>query len=256
MCYIVNTLEKQANNYIYGRHPVEELLKTSPKKINKIFLREGVRKPDIATIMTLTSVHRIPVVSISKKKVIDLVGDVNDQGIIAESSPTEYLELDQWVEGLDMSKNPAVFVLDEITDPHNMGAILRTAAAVGIAGVIIGKHNQVPINGTVWKTSAGMAGHVPIVRVTNINATLISLKKSGFWICGLSAHGDPLWKQDLAMPVIFVVGSEGEGIHMQTLKQCDFAISIPMQKGVESLNASVSTAIVGYEWLRQNSKFK
>lgn len=254
MWYSFFTLEPETNNFIYGKHPVLELLKTHPKKVNKIFIREGMHKTDFKDIMELASLNRIPVSTANRKKLIDFIGEVNDQGVVAEASFVSYVELGDWIETVDLSKNPAVFLLDEITDPHNVGAILRTGAALGVAGVIIGKHNQSPINGTVWKTSAGMAGRVPIVRVSNINNAILKLKEVGFWICGMSMKGKSIWEQDLNMPVVFVVGNEGDGIRMQTLKHCDFKVSIPMTEGVESLNASVSTAIVGYEWKRQNNQ--
>lgn len=244
-------METQTNTYIYGRHPVEELLKTSPKKISKIFVREGIRIADMNVIMSIASANKIPVVNVNKKKINDLVGTVNDQGIIAEASFVSYADFDTWLAGLDLTKNPAVFLLDEITDPHNVGAILRTAAAIGVSGVIIGKHNQASINGTVFKTSAGYASRVPIIRVSNLNTAVLDLKKAGFWSYGLALEGESLWSQKFNAPSVFIIGNEGEGIRAQTLKHCDFKISIPMTNSVESLNASVSSAIVGYEWLRQ-----
>lgn len=248
----MNTLENESTNFIFGRHPVEEFLTAYPKRVSKVFIREGINKGDIPGIMQIASTNRIPVVTITKNKIATLVGDVNDQGILAEASLVSYLELKDWLKGVDISKNPAVFMLDEITDPHNVGAILRTAAAIGVAGVIIGKHNQSPVNGTVWKTSAGMAGRVPIVRVANINTAILELKDAGFWIFGLSMGGNSVWKEKFDSPSVFIMGSEGDGIRTQTLKHCDIKISIPMVDGVESLNASVSAAVVGYEWKRQN----
>lgn len=245
-------MEQESQNYIFGRHPVEELLVTHPKKVSKVFVREGVNKGDIKKIMEIASANKIPVTTITKNKIATLVGDVNDQGVIAEASLVTYLELKDWLKGIDLTKNPAVFLLDEITDPHNVGAILRTAAAIGVAGVIIGKHNQSPVNGTVWKTSAGMAGRVSIIRVANINTAILELKKVNFWVFGLSMNGNSIWKEKFDTPSVFVIGSEGDGIRAQTLKHCDIKISIPMVDGVESLNASVSAAVVGYEWKRQN----
>lgn len=245
-------MERETNNFIYGRHPVEELLATYPKKVSKIFLREGVNKGDLKKVMEIASANRIPVTTITKNKIATLVGDVNDQGIVAEASLVSYIELKDWLKTVDFSTNPSVFLLDEITDPHNVGAILRTAAAIGVAGVVIGKHNQSPVNGTVWKTSAGMAGRVPIVRVANINTAILELKDAGFWIFGLAMGGTAMWREKFNVPSVFVIGSEGDGIRTQTLKHCDIKISIPMASGVESLNASVSAAVVGYEWKRQN----
>ncbi len=151
-------------------------------------------------------------------------------------------------------ENACIVILDELTDVHNVGAILRSAVATGVDAVVVAKHNQAPINDTVMHTSAYTANLIPIIE-SNINDAIRVLKEHKFWVHGLFMEGETtLWKSDLAGRVAIVVGSEGEGIHEGTKKLCDFALSIPMEKKVESLNASVSVAVALYERLRQITK--
>ncbi len=150
--------------------------------------------------------------------------------------------------------NACIVVLDELTDVHNVGAILRTSVATGVDAVVVSKHNQAPINDTVMRTSAYTADMIPVIEM-NVNDALRTLKENKFWVHGLFMQGDStLWKSDLTGRVAIVVGSEGDGIHDLTQKLCDFALSIPMDSKVESLNASVSAGIVLYERLRQISE--
>ncbi len=148
-------------------------------------------------------------------------------------------------------ENACIVILDELTDVHNVGAIMRSSVATGVDAVIVAKHNQAPINETVMHTSAYTADMIPVIEM-NVNDAIRLLKEHKFWVHGLFMDGaETLWKSDLAGRVGIVVGSEGEGIHEGTKKLCDFALSIPMDKKVESLNASVSVAVVLYERLRQ-----
>ena len=244
---------KENNEYIYGRNPVEELLKTNPEQIEKIFLRKGIKKHSLSDILSAASDNRIPVADVPGSKLFDMVGRVNDQGIVAAVSQAEYTEFEDWLETVQPTADTAVLLLDEIEDPHNFGAILRTAAAAGISAVIVAKHRQAPVNATVFKTSAGTAGRIPIVRAVNLNQAILTLKENSFWIAGLDMDGDLLWDQNFDVPMGFVIGNEGRGLRKKTSEHCDFLLSIPMQNRVESLNASVSAALVCYEWRRQRS---
>lgn len=241
-------------NYIYGIHPVEEALQNPEVSLEKIYVRQGQRsrsKP-IRQIEELASGRRVPVTEVSGKKLFELVGKVNDQGIVALLSGVVYQELDDWLAGLDMAGNPLILLLSEIEDVHNFGAILRSAAAAGVAGVVVPKHRQAPVNAAVFKTSAGTAGKVPIVRVTNMNQSIGLLKEAGFWLAGLDGNSrQTIWQGRYDMPVAVVVGSEGSGIRKKTLELCDFRLRIPMQSQVESLNASVSAAVLLFEIRRQ-----
>lgn len=240
--------------HIYGRKPVEEQLVRQPRHVEAVWVKDSMPTGPLQVIIRLASEHRIPVKSVPGRKLSELVGPVNDQGVVATLSAVEYAEFDDWLATVDVAANPVVMALDELEDVANFGAILRTAAAAGVAGVIVPKHRQAPVNATVFKTSAGTVGLVPIVRVTNLNLALRDLKDAGFWVCGLDAAAPlPAWKQDLVMPLVIIVGSEGEGIRQKTLETCDIRLSYPMTNGVESLNASVSAALLCYEAVRQRA---
>jgi 23S rRNA (guanosine2251-2'-O)-methyltransferase len=246
---------ENSNQFIYGRKPVEEQLNSSPERIDKIYLKRDLKSSALAKIHSLASKNRIPVVEVPGSKLMDLVGQVNDQGIVAAISETEYIEFEEWLETIKPDNETAVLLLDEIEDPHNFGAILRTAAAAGITAVIVPKHRQAPVNAAVFKTSAGTAGRIPIVRAVNLNQAILKLKDHSFWIAGLDQNADSLlWEQTYDVPMAFVIGNEGRGMRQKTGEHCDFLLSVPMMNNVESLNASVSAALVCYEWRRQKMK--
>jgi 23S rRNA (guanosine2251-2'-O)-methyltransferase len=249
--------ESESNVYIYGRNPVVEVLNDKPQSVEKIFVRTTLRDSQLTEIFNLASQHRIPVSHVPGSRLYELVGGVNDQGVVALLSAARYQEFAEWMDTVDMGAYPGILLLDEIEDPHNLGAILRTAAAAGIDAVLVPKHRQAPINAAVYKTSAGTAGKIPIVRVGNLNQAIRDLKDAGFWIAGLAMEGNQeLWELEVDRPLAFVVGNEGNGIRKKTLEHCDFRISIPMQNNVESLNASVSAALISYEWMRKKSSSK
>jgi 23S rRNA (guanosine2251-2'-O)-methyltransferase len=243
---------KNSNIYIYGRNPIEEALTNEADRIEKIFVRDSLHDHQISTIFDFASSHRIPISHVPGTKLYDLVGDVNDQGVVALMSAISYQDFGSWIDEVDTSTYPAVLLLDEIEDPGNLGAILRTAAAAGLSAVLVPKHRQAPVNATVYKTSAGTAGRIPIVRVGNLNQAILKLKDAGFWIGGLDMDGDQnLWDLEVDRPLAFVIGNEGSGIRQKTLEHCDYHFQIEMQNNVESLNASVSAALLCYEWKRK-----
>ncbi|HLR24309.1 MAG TPA: 23S rRNA (guanosine(2251)-2'-O)-methyltransferase RlmB [Fodinibius sp.] len=244
--------DSNANIYIYGRNPLREALNTEAERVEKIFVRDSLRDAQLAEIFNLASQHRIPISHVPGAKLYELVGSVNDQGVAALMSAVSYYDFGQWLDGIDTSSYPAVLLLDGIEDPGNLGAILRTAAAAGIAAVLVPKHGQAPVNATVYKTSAGTAGRIPIVRAGNLNQAIMKLKDAGFWIGGLDMNGDTnLWDLQVDRPLAFVIGSEGSGIRQKTLEHCDYNFRIEMENRVESLNASVSSALLCYEWKRK-----
>ncbi|MDZ7689982.1 MAG: 23S rRNA (guanosine(2251)-2'-O)-methyltransferase RlmB [Balneolaceae bacterium] len=240
------------NIYIYGRNPIEEVLENDPNRVEKVFVRQSIHNRDVKKILTLSSNNRIPVSHVPGSKLYDLVGSVNDQGVVALMSAIEYQEFGPWLDAIDTSTYPGILLLDELEDPHNVGAILRSAAAAGIDAVLVPKHRQAPINATVFKTSAGTAGRIPIVRVGNLNQSILKLKDAGFWIGGLDQEGATrLWELEVDRPLAFVIGSEDTGVREKTLEHCDYIFSIPMQNRVESLNASVSAALLSFEWRKK-----
>jgi 23S rRNA (guanosine2251-2'-O)-methyltransferase len=244
--------QNDTNIYIYGRNPLKEALTNEAERIEKIFIRDSLHDSQLSTIFELASQHRIPISHVPGSKLYELVGQVNDQGVVALMSKISYQNFGSWLDSVDTSAYPAILLLDEIEDPGNMGAILRTAAAAGISAVLVPKHRQAPVNATVYKTSAGTAGRIPIVRVGNLNQTIMKLKDEGFWIGGLDMTGDQeLWDLEVDRPLAFVIGNEGSGISQKTLEHCDYRFRIPMENNVESLNASVSAALLCYEWRRK-----
>lgn len=244
--------EADTNIYIYGRNSVREALQNETERIDKIFVRDSVHDSQISTIFKLASQHHIPISHVPGSKLYDLVGSVNDQGVVAFMSEINYRNFGEWLDSIDTSTYPAVLLLDEIQDSGNFGAILRTAAAAGMSAVLVPKHRQAPVNATVFNASAGTAGRIPIVRAGNLNQAIMKLKDEGFWIGGLDMDGDQnLWDLEIDRPLAFVVGNESSGISQKTLEHCDYQFQIPMENKVESLNASVSAALLCYEWKRK-----
>lgn len=244
--------QTDTNNYIYGRKPIEEALRNEAERVEKIFVRKSVHDSQLSTLFKLASQYHIPISHVPGSKLFELVGDVNDQGVVAMMGEISYQDFGTWLDTIDTSNYPAVLLMDEIKDSGNLGAMLRTAAAAGISAVLVPKHRQAPINSTVYKTSAGTAGRIPIVRAGNLNRAIEKLKEEKFWIAGLDMDGDQeLWDLEVDRPLAFVVGSEEDGISQKTLEHCDYKLRIPMENKVESLNASVSTALLCYEWKRK-----
>ena len=238
--------------YVYGKHAVMEALQHAPDKtVKKVFLAETVTDSDLFTALKK---RNIAPSLLSANAVAGAGREASHQGVIAliDTEPM-MIPLDTFLNGLDMSKNPALAVLGEIQDPHNVGAIIRSAAAFGISGVLIPKDRQAPVTGAVVKTSAGMAFRVPLVSIGNVNMTLRELKEKGFWIYGLSGEGaNELGKETFSEPSVFVVGNESKGIREKTEELCDIMLKIPMHPRTESLNAAVSAAIVMQDWSRQH----
>lgn len=244
--------QKPEKVYIYGKHALMEALVSVPKVIRKVFLA-----PEIgADVREKLAAASIPVTELKAQEAAGLAGrDAVHQGVIAVMDPEKLLlPFDAFLDSLDMAKNPSVLILGEVQDPHNVGAIIRSAAAFGVSGVFIPEHNQAQVTGTVVKTSAGMAFRVPLVRIGNVNNAARALKDKGFWIYGLAMDGDKtLPDEAFDAPSAFIVGNEGSGIREKTLELCDITLSIPMHPRTESLNAAVSAAIVCYAWSLKNA---
>ncbi|MFA6414587.1 MAG: 23S rRNA (guanosine(2251)-2'-O)-methyltransferase RlmB [Candidatus Paceibacterota bacterium] len=238
--------------YIYGKHALMEALQNTPKVIRKVFLSPDMRDTELRALLEK---HGISTATLAPGKGKDLVGkDTAHQGVIAVMDPTALLvSLDDFLATLDTKMNPGLAILGEVQDPHNVGAIIRSAAAFGLSGVLIPEHNQAGITGAVVKTSAGMAFRVPLVSIGNVNHTIEVLKEKGFWIYGLAMQGTAAFGTDpFNAPSAFIVGNEGAGIREKTLAACDVTLSIPMHPRTESLNAAVSAAVVFYEWSKKH----
>ena len=240
---------------IEGRNAVTELLK-SDKTVNKLMVQKGERQGSINEIIKLAKNKKIIITEVDKNKLDQLSETKHHQGVIAFVSPIEYKELDDIFE-LAKERNEAPFILiaDEIEDPHNLGALIRSAECAGCHGVIIPKRRAVAVTEVVAKTSVGATEYVPIVRVNNINETIRELKDRGVWIVGTDGSAKvTYYDQDMTGSIAIIIGSEGRGMNKLTLENCDFLVKIPMMGKITSLNASVSGGIVLFEALKQRLK--
>lgn len=236
--------------YIYGKHALMEALGSVPHVVKKVFLSPDMNERSIHDLLRK---HSLSASTLKEKEMRKVGEDASHQGVIAVIDPGELMvPFEDFISGLKIGKRVSLVLLDELTDPHNVGAIIRSAAAFGAAGVLLPSRNQAGVTGAVVKTSAGMAFRIPLVAIGNINYTIRALKEKGFWVYGLSAEGkNELAKEKFDAPAVFVVGNEGQGIREKTLEYCDVLLSIPIDARCESLNAAVSAAVVLYEWRKQ-----
>jgi 23S rRNA (guanosine2251-2'-O)-methyltransferase len=243
------------DNLIVGRQPVLEALK-SRQPIEQILILHGTAGSHIDQAKHLARKFAIPVKEADKERFVELAGDTLTQGIIAITDSYRYAEIEE-ILAIAQQKNepPFLLVLDEIEDPHNLGALIRSAECAGVHGVIIPLHNAASVNSTVVKTSAGATAHLPIARVTNIAQTLDELKKAGVWIVGTEMKSDkPYDEHDYRGPLAIVIGNEGKGIRRLVKEKCDFFVNIPMHGKIESLNASVAGALIMFEAAKVRKK--
>lgn len=239
------------NDKVIGRNPVREALK-SGRDMDKILVKKGEIEGSLVPIIKLAKSQGIPVIETEKQKLDQLAEGGNHQGVIAYVATHTYCEVKDILNAArEKGKDPFIIILDKITDPHNLGSIIRTANCVGADGIIIPKRNSVGLNSVVAKTSAGAIEYTPVAKVTNISQTIESLKKEGIWVAGAEAGGDTMYKTNLKGPLALVIGSEGEGISRLVKESCDFLVEIPMYGNINSLNASVAAAVLMYEISRQ-----
>ncbi|WP_205623361.1 23S rRNA (guanosine(2251)-2'-O)-methyltransferase RlmB [Desulfosporosinus sp. HMP52] len=236
---------------VYGKNPVAELLK-SGKPINKVLLVSDGPSGKNQDIMALLHKHNTPYQFVDRQTLDRLTNRERHQGMLAYVAASEYANVEDILAlAVQRQEDPFILMLDEIEDPHNLGALLRTVDAVGAHGVIIPKRRSVALTGTVAKTSAGAVEHVKVARVSNLVQTLKDLKKAGCWVSGAEAGGTNAFKADLTGPRVIVIGSEGKGISRLLRENCDEIVSLPMRGQVSSLNASVAGSVMLYEVLRQ-----
>ena len=237
---------------LIGGNAVIEALR-SERGINKILLAEGDRAGSVKEILSLARERGIVVQSVNRSKLEALAGGMRHQGVLAYVSPVAYAELEDILKrAAEKEEPPFLLLLDELEDPHNLGALLRTADAAGVHGVLIPKRRSVPLNATVAKTSAGAVEYVPVARIGNISQTLRELKQKGMGVAGADMGGEQAYYEaDLTGPLVLVIGSEGHGMSRLTREQCDFVVRMPMAGRINSLNASVAGSILMYEVMRQ-----
>jgi 23S rRNA (guanosine2251-2'-O)-methyltransferase len=240
---------------IKGFHALQVVLKTAPERVVHVFLQAGRRDQRVEKILALCDKHRIQPQVVEKEK-LDALVDGNHQGVVAEVRPGKnYSESDlyQIVENLDTT--PLILVLDGITDPHNLGACLRTADAAGVCAVVAPKDNSASLTDTARKVASGAADTVPLVLVTNLARCLKKLQDLGLWITGTAGEASTVvYDADLRGPRVIVMGAEGKGMRRLTRECCDELVNIPMQGEVSSLNVSVATGVLLFEVIRQNNQ--
>lgn len=236
---------------IVGRNAVMQALE-SDRTIDSVTVAEGQRGGQAAKIIEICREKKIPVKYADSRKLDKLCGGAAHQGVAAFAAAHDYAELDD-IFNLAQSRgeSPFIVICDGLEDPHNLGAILRTAEAAGVHGVIIPKRNSVTLNYTVAKTSAGAIEYVPVVKVTNIAGTIDTLKGRGVWVFGADMEGTPWTELDFTGSAALVIGSEGRGLSKLVREKCDFIASLPMKGKINSLNASVAAGILMFEASRQ-----
>lgn len=245
-----NNIEAK-NLIIEGRNAVIEAFR-SGKPIDKLFVLDGCQDGPIRTIVREARKHDTLIQFVEKERLAQLSETGKHQGVIAFAAAYEYSTVDAMLESAkEKGEDPFLIILDNIEDPHNLGAIIRTANLAGAHGVIIPKRRAVGLTATVAKTSAGAINYTPVAKVTNLVKTMEELKEKGLWFVCADMDGQPMYQLNLKGPIGLVIGNEGEGVGRLVKESCDFVASIPMKGEIDSLNASVAAGVLAYEIVRQ-----
>ena len=247
-----NALTAEADGVIEGRNAVIEALRAG-ENIDKIFIQKGETDKTLGHIASKARAAGIVVVDADKRKLDGMSRTHAHQGVIALAAMREYVSVEDILEkAAEKGEKPLIVICDEISDPHNLGAIIRTAECAGAHGIVIPKRRSAGLTAVVAKTSAGAVAHMPVARVANIPSLIKELKKQGVWVFGTAAKGTTnLYEADLKGAAAIVIGSEGDGMTRLAEENCDFLVSIPMKGKLNSLNASAAAAILLYEAVRQ-----
>src|SRR5688572_145091 len=235
---------------ICGVHAVYEVLSSGRPPVERIHILRDARLPRLKQILDLARERGVPVRKEERAVLDKIAGGVVHQGIVAIAGEATYTPLEKVFE----RDNPCVVVLDGVEDPHNLGAVIRTAEASGVSGVIVPERHSAPLSAVVAKASAGALAYVPVIRVGNVATTLDQLKKRGIWVIGVDEEGDRLWTDfDYTSPVALVFGGEHRGLRRLVREHCDVVVRLPMLGKVAALNVSVTAGVVLYEVVRQRS---
>ena len=247
--------EKQINeNIIEGRNAVLEAFR-SGKPIDKLFVLDGCQDGPIRTIVREAKKHDTILQFVTKERLSQISETGRHQGVIAYAAAYEYADVEDMLRLAESKgEDPFLILLDNIEDPHNLGAIIRTANLAGAHGVIIPKRRAVGLTATVAKTSAGALNYTPVAKVTNLAKTMESLKEKGLWFVCADMGGEEMYDLNLPGPIGLVIGNEGEGVSRLVKETCDFTARIPMNGDIDSLNASVAAGVLAYEIVRQRRK--
>ena len=238
---------------IEGRNAVIEAFRAG-RTIDKLFVLENCQDGPIKSILREASKQDVIVQKVSRERLDQMSQTHNHQGVIAFAAAYDYATVEDILKAArDKNEQPFIFMLDGIEDPHNLGAIIRTANLAGAHGVIIPKRRAVGLTSTVAKTSAGALNYTPVAKVTNLTATMEELKKEGLWFVCADMGGDTMYNCNLKGPIGLVIGNEGEGVSRLVREHCDIIASIPMKGDIDSLNASVAAGVLAYEIVRQRA---
>ena len=243
--------EESKSLVIEGRNAVLEALR-SGKPMDKLYVLDGCQDGPIRTIVREAKKHDVILQFVTKERLNQLSETGKHQGVIAHAAAYEYAQVEDMLElAKSRGEDPFIFLLDNIEDPHNLGAIIRTANLAGAHGVIIPKRRAVGLTATVARTSAGALNYTPVARVTNLKKTVEDLKKQGLWFVCADMDGTVMYDLDLKGPIGLVIGNEGEGVSRLMKENCDFVAGIPLKGDIDSLNASVAAGVLAYEIVRQ-----
>lgn len=245
-------IAEEVEGQLEGRNALTEALR-SGRTIDKVFIAAGETDRALQRLAAQAKEAGAVVVPVDRRKLDAMSTTHAHQGVIALAAAREYAALDDLLENAaGKGEAPLLVICDELTDPHNLGAIIRSAECAGAHGVIIPKRRSVGLTATVAKASAGAVEYMPVARVTNINAAIGELKEKGVWIFGTAAEGSiPMYQADLTIPAAIVIGNEGSGMSPLVRKNCDVTVHIPMKGNISSLNASCAASVLLYEALRQ-----
>ncbi len=239
---------------IEGRNAVLEAFRAG-KTIDKLFVLDGCQDGPVKSILREAKKTDTIINFVDKERLDRLANSRHHQGVVAQAAAYEYAEVEDILNAAkEKGEAPFIFILDEIEDPHNLGAIIRTANLCGAHGVIIPKRRAVGLTATVAKTSAGAINYTPVAKVTNIAKTIEELKKEGMWFVCADMDGQTMYDLNLTGPIGLVIGNEGAGVSRLVKEKCDFTASIPMKGDIDSLNASVAAGVLAYEIVRQRLK--
>ena len=247
--------EEQPAHILAGRHAVVEAIKAG-RGINRILLADGLRGPSVHELRDLARENGVTVDVVSRAKLDAAVPEgVRHQGVLAYVAPVAYVAVEEIIAAArERGEDPLLLLLDGIEDPQNLGALLRTADAAGVHGILLPRRHSVPLTETVARVSAGALAYVPVARIGNIAQTMRALKEQGFWIAGADMAGEEMYdRANLTGALVLVIGSEGRGMSRLTRDLCDFTVRLPMRGKINSLNASAAGAILMYEALRQRT---
>lgn len=233
---------------IYGKHAVREALNNKPQVVAMVYFTEGFDDAELPALAKKAGIKQTPLNLKKLPKGVPL--DAVHQGVVALIQIDGLVQsFESFLQTLVITENTSIVILGEVQDPHNVGAVIRSAAAFGVSGVLIPEHRQAPVTGTVIKVSAGMAFHVPLVAIGNVNQAVHDLKERGFWIYGLDEDATlSVYSEGFEKPSAFILGNEATGLRKKTLEHCDIPLRIPMHSRVESLNASAAAAVILSAW--------